>query len=174
MINKSVLKKTKSRLIKINIGVVFGFLILFSIFIYTYFSQVTYNSIDDKLKDELESITMYFTRHSIAYPIIKYPNNMVYIYKGDRIRYFTHQDGYFKDVVPKRYENKLNDIFTFSENGYTFRILNVEIDDYQIQIVRNIDTEKNSLRQLIFVFIIGILRSLIVVFLGRIGVIGRN
>ena len=164
MINKSVLKKTKSRLIKINIGVVFGFLILFSIFIYTYFSQVTYNSIDDKLKDELESITMHFTRHSIAYPIIKYPNNMVYIYKGDRIRYFTHQDGYFKDVVPKRYENKLNDIFTFSENGYTFRILNVEIDDYQIQIVRNIDTEKNSLRQLIFVFIIGILISTIITY----------
>ena len=77
MINKSVLKKTKSRLIKINIGVVFSFLILFSIFIYTYFSEVTYNSIDDKLKDELESITMKLPRHSIAYPITKYPNNMI-------------------------------------------------------------------------------------------------
>ena len=55
MINKKVFNKTKSSLIKINILVVLGFLILFSIFIYTYFQSATYKSIDNKLNNELES-----------------------------------------------------------------------------------------------------------------------
>lgn len=164
MINKKVFNKTKSSLIKINIAVVLSFLILFSIFIYTYFKGVTYKSIDNKLNNELESIAIQLTRQSMVYPVIKYPSNMIYIYKRDRVMYYTPQNGYFSDVLPNRYTNKLNDIFTFSENGYTFRELNVEIDEYQIQIIRNIDSEISSLRQLIFVFIIGILISLIITY----------
>ena len=164
MINKKVFNKTKSSLIKINIVVVLSFLILFSIFIYTYFKGVTYKSIDNKLNNELESIAIQLTRQSMIYPVTKYPSNMIYIYKRDRVMYYTPQHGYFSDVLPNRYTNKLNDIFTFSENGYTFRELNVEIDEYQIQIIRNIDSEISSLRQLIFVFIIGILISLIITY----------
>lgn len=164
MINKKVFNKTKSSLIKINIAVVLSFLILFSIFIYTYFKGVTYKSIDNKLNKELESIAIQLTRQSMVYPVTKYPSNMIYIYKRDRVMYYTPQNGYFSDVLPNRYTNKLNDIFTFSENGYTFRELNVEIDEYQIQIIRNIDSEISSLRQLIFVFIIGILISLIITY----------
>ena len=164
MINKKVFNKTKSSLIKINIAVVLSFLILFSIFIYTYFKGVTYKSIDNKLNNELESIAIQLTRQSMVYPVTKYPSNMIYIYKRDRVMYYTPQNGYFRDVLPNRYTNKLNDIFTFSENGYTFRELNVEIDEYQIQIIRNIDSEISSLRQLIFVFIIGILISLIITY----------
>lgn len=164
MINKKVFNKTKSSLIKINIAVVLSFLILFSIFIYTYFKGVTYKSIDNKLNNELESIAIQLTRQSMVYPVTKYPSNIIYIYKRDRVMYYTPQNGYFSDVLPNRYTNKLNDIFTFSENGYTFRELNVEIDEYQIQIIRNIDSEISSLRQLIFVFIIGILISLIITY----------
>ena len=164
MINKKVFNKTKSSLIKINIVVVLSFLILFSIFIYTYFKGVTYKSIDNKLNNELESIAIQLTRQSMIYPVTKYPSNMIYIYKRDRVMYYTPQNGYFSDVLPNRYTNKLNDIFTFSENGYTFRELNVEIDEYKIQIIRNIDSEISSLRQLIFVFIIGILISLIITY----------
>ena len=164
MINKKVFNKTKSSLIKINIVVVLSFLILFSIFIYTYFKGVTYKSIDNILNNELESIAIQLTRQSMIYPVTKYPSNMIYIYKRDRVMYYTPQNGYFSDVLPNRYTNKLNDIFTFSENGYTFRELNVEIDEYQIQIIRNIDSEISSLRQLIFVFIIGILISLIITY----------
>ena len=164
MINKKVFNKTKSSLIKINIAVVLSFLILFSIFIYAYFKGVTYKSIDNKLNNELESIAIQLTRQSMVYPVTKYPSNMIYIYKRDRVMYYTPQNGYFSDVLPNRYTNKLNDIFTFSENGYTFRELNVEIGEYQIQIIRNIDSEISSLRQLIFVFLIGILISLIITY----------
>ena len=164
MINKVVLKKTKSSLIKINIAVVFGFLILFSIFIYTYFSKVTYDSIDSKLKSELESISTQLNTQYRIYPRVRYPSNIIYIYEDNRIVYYNHQNDYFNDILPYRYENKLNDIFTFKENGYTFRELNVKIGNYQIQIIRNIDSEIGLLRQLIFVFIIGILVSIIITY----------
>lgn len=164
MINKKVFNKTKSSLIKINIAVVFGFLILFSIFIYTYFKGITYKSIDNKLSDELESITKQLIKQSIIYPVIKYPSNMIYVYEEDRVIYYTPKNGYFSELLPNRYTDKLNDIFTFNENGYIFRELNVEIGEYQIQIIRNIDSEINSLRQLIFVFIIGILIALIITY----------
>ena len=164
MINKVVLKKTKSSLIKINIAVVFGFLILFSIFIYTYFSKVTYNSIDSRLKSELESISTQLNTQYRIYPRVRYPSNMVYIYEDNRIVYYKHQNDYFNHILPYRYENKLNDIFTFKENGYIFRELNVKIGNYQIQIIRNIDSEIGLLRELIFVFIIGILVSIIITY----------
>lgn len=164
MINKNVFNKTKFSLIKINIAVVLGFLILFSIFIYTYFKGVTYKSIDNQLNNELESISIQLNSQSIVYPSIKYPSNMVYIYKDDKIRYYTNQNGYFDGFLPNRYTDKLNNIFTFRENGYTFRELNVEIGEYQIQIITNIDSQISSLGQLIFVFIIGILISLIITY----------
>ena len=164
MINKVVLKKTKSSLIKINIAVVFGFLILFSIFIYTYFSKVTYDSIDSKLKSELEYISTQLNTQYRTYPRVRYPSNIVYIYEDNRIVYYKHQNDYFNHILPYRYENKLNDIFTFKENGYIFRELNVKIGNYQIQIIRNIDSEIGLLRELIFVFIIGILVSIIITY----------
>ena len=90
---------------------------------------------------------------------------MIYIYKDNRISILY----IIKMVILTiyfhiGYENKLNDIFTFKENGYTFRELNVKIGNYQIQIIRNIDSEIGLLRQLIFVFIIGILVSIIITY----------
>ena len=95
---------------------------------------------------------------------MRYPSNIIYIYEDNRIVYYNHQNDYFNDILPYRYENKLNDIFTFKENGYIFRELNVKIGNYQIQIIRNIDSEIGLLRELIFVFIIGILVSIIITY----------
>ena len=53
MINKKVFNETKINLIKINILVVSGFLIIFSLFTFFYFQSITYNSIDDKLKEDM-------------------------------------------------------------------------------------------------------------------------
>ena len=56
MINKKVFSETKDKLIKINILVVSGFLIIFSLFTYFYFQSITYNSIDTKLKEEYTAL----------------------------------------------------------------------------------------------------------------------
>ena len=51
MINKNVFTDTKQRLIKINLFVVGGFLLIFSIFIFFYFKELTYTNIDSKIEE---------------------------------------------------------------------------------------------------------------------------
>jgi signal transduction histidine kinase len=164
MINKNVFNKTKNRLIKINIIVVVSFFIIFSIFIYSYFKGLSYNGIDKKLRLELENISIQLSNTSLFYPIVlKDPSNMVYVYEGNRIRYYT-QNGYFEDIFPERKKNKENEFSTYKKNGYTFRELNIEIGKYKIQIIRNIDSEMNSFKQLIFVFIIAIIMAIVITY----------
>ncbi|MPM83375.1 Adaptive-response sensory-kinase SasA [bioreactor metagenome] len=164
MINKNVFNKTKVSLIKINVAVVVSFFIIFSIFIYSYFKGLTYNSVDRNLNDELENITVQLTSSAIFSPIVlKDPSNMVYIYEGDRVKYYT-RNGYFEDMLPKFRENKKNSFFTYTENGYTFRELSLEIGKYKIQIIRNIDAQINSFKQLIYVFVIGIIIAIIITY----------
>lgn len=164
MINKNVFNKTKVSLIKINVAVVVSFFIIFSIFIYSYFQGLTYNSVDKNLNDELENITVQLTSSAMFSPIVlKDPSNMVYIYEGNRVKYYT-RNGYFEDMLPKLRENKKNSFFTYTENGYTFRELSLEIGKYKIQIIRNIDSQINSFKQLIYVFVIGIIIAIIITY----------
>jgi len=164
MINKNVFNETKNSLIKINIAVVVSFLIIFSIFIYSYFKGLTYNSVDKNLKSELQNISVQLSNTSLFYPIVlKDPSNLVYVYEGERVRYYT-QNGYFEDIFPKIKDNKKNAFFTYTENGYTFRELSLNIGKYKIQIIRNIDSEMNSFKQLVFVFIIGIIIAVVITY----------
>lgn len=164
MINKNVFTDTKQRLIKINLLVVGGFLLIFSIFIFFYFKELTYTNIDRKIEEELESISVQFNRSSMFNPIIlEDPRNMVYVYENGTIRYYT-ENRYFENIYPEINNSKKDTFFTWSNNGYTFRVLNLNIGKYTIEIIRNIDSEISSLKQLVFSLIIGILISLIVAY----------
>ena len=139
MINKNIFYKTKQSLIKINIYVVVSFLIIFSIFIILYFKGLSYSSIDKNLKEELKVTLIQLKNTSFYSPIVRNdPSNIIYIYEKDRIRYYT-PNGYFENTVPKMRHNK-DTFFTFKENGYTFRELNIIWGDYTIRIIRNIDS----------------------------------
>ncbi|MGL5316242.1 MAG: sensor histidine kinase [Peptostreptococcaceae bacterium] len=164
MINKNVFTRTKSSLIKMNIAVVVGFLVVFSTFICTYFGKITFNSIDDKLEEELQYLSKQLNNESLFYPIrLKYPSSMVYVYEGDRIRYFT-ENRYFLSLFPEIREGKENEIFTYTENGFTFRELYINVGQYKIQVIRNIDSEISSLKQLISIFLMGILISVMITY----------
>lgn len=164
MINKNVFTKTKNSLIKMNIAVVVGFLVVFSACICGYFGKITFNSIDEKLTEELEYLNKQLNNQSLFYPIrLKYPSNMVYVYDEDRIRYYT-ENRYFESLFPQIRENKENEIFTYTEDGFTFRELYISIGQYKIQIIRNIDSEMSSLKQLISIFIMAILISVIITY----------
>ena len=161
MINKNVLNKTKQDLIKINIVVVSSFLLLFSIFIYSYSKGTIYNDIDSDMEKEFTSVTNQLSSSSLFYPVVlEDPRNMVYVYQGDRIRYYT-ENRYFDEIIPQRRSNKEKDFFTYSKEGHTFRELNINILDYEIQIIRNIDSEINSLRKLTSALMIAILIAII-------------
>lgn len=164
MINKNVFTDTKQRLIRINLLVVGGFLLIFSIFIFFYFKELTYTNIDSKIEEELESISVQFNRSSMFNPIIlEDPRNMVYVYENGTIRYYT-ENRYFENIYPEINNSKKDTFFTWLNNGYTFRVLNLNIGKYTIEIIRNIDSEISSLKQLVFSLIIGILISLIVAY----------
>ncbi len=163
MINKNIFANTKKSLIKINIAVVVSFLIIFSVFIISYFKGLTYSSVDKNLSEEFESITIQLKNSSFFKPIVlNDPSNMIFIYEGDKVRYYT-PSGYFQNIVPKNKENN-NAFYTFKENGYTFRELNIRHSNYNIRVIRNIDSEMNSFNQLIFVFIIGIILSVLITY----------
>lgn len=163
MINKNVFAKTKQSLIKINIAVVVSFLIIFSIFIILYFKGLSYSSIDKNLSKELEATTMQLESSAFYSPIVRNdPSNMIYIYERGRIKYYT-PNGYFENIVPE-IKNKKDTFFTFKENGYTFRELNVNGGQYTIRIIRNINSEMNSSNQLMFVFVIGIIFASVITY----------
>ena len=164
MINKKVLNNTKDKLIKINILVVSSFLIIFSLFTFFYFQSITYNTIDNKLKEEYEYISIQVNRSSYLNPIVlNDPRDLVYIYKGDRLIYYTKSD-YFEEYAPEEENDKTNVCFTYKKGNYTFRELSITINDVKIRVIRNVDSELLLLKQLLFVIGIGILISIIITY----------
>ena len=132
MINKNVFTETRKRLIKINLLVVGGFLLIFSSFIFFYFKELTYTNLDTIIEEELESINAQFSRSSIFNPIVlNDPSNMVYVYENGRIRYYT-ENRYFENFYPNVEGIKKDTFSTWYNNGYTFRVLNLNIGKYTI------------------------------------------
>ena len=164
MINKKVFKETKNKLIKINVLVVGGFLILFSIFTYFYFMKLSYDSIDTMLEQEYEYISIQINRSSYMSPIaLKDPRDLVYIYRNDSLIYYTKSD-YFNSIAPDESEIIHNGVFTFTENNYTFRELCISRENIKIRVIRNINSELSSLKQLFITILIGIIISIIITY----------
>ena len=164
MINKNVFNDTRKNLIKINVMVVCGFLIVFSIFTYVYFRMVSYNSIDTQLEEELEYISLQINSSSYMNPIVlKDPKDLVYVYKNDRMIFYT-QSEYFGHSAPEEKTYRENQCYTFEDGMYTFRELTISVGDAKIRIIRNIDSELSSLKQLFFVIGIAMILSIIVTY----------
>lgn len=164
MINKKVFSETKNKLIKINIVVVSSFLIIFSLFTYFYFQKISYNSIDDTLKEEYEYISHQMNRSSYLNPIVlNDPRDLVYVYNNDRLIYYTKSD-YFEGVAPDEKSDKTNICFTYKSGNYTFRELSITIDNMKIRIIRNIDSELSALKHLFSVLGIGIVICIMITY----------
>ena len=164
MINKKVFSETKKNLIKINILVVSSFLIIFSLFTYFYFKTIIYKSIDETLKEEYEYVSLQINRSSYLTPmVLKDPRDLVYIYDNDRLIYYTKSD-YFNKYSPDEIINKTNACFTYKNGNFTFRELSITIKNIKFRIIRNIDSELFSLKQLFFVISIAIVFSIIITY----------
>lgn len=164
MVNKKVFSDTKNKLIKINVLVVCGFLIIFSMFTYLYFRSTTYNSIDKKLEEEYDYISIQINKTSYINPIVlNDPRDLVYIYKGDRLIYYTKSD-FFDNYVPPEISSDKNSFFTYKEGNYTFRELSISVNDTNIRVIRNIDSELSSLKQLLSIICMGIAISIIITY----------
>lgn len=150
MINNNVFSKTKKKFV-INIMVVVEiFIIAMSVFIYNYFKISVYNTVDHALLDEFHFIKNQFNKESITEPIVlQDPKDIVYVYDGNRIVYFT-RNMYFNGIVPtdKNYDNDYE-----RYNGYNFRTMVIRNKKYEFKIMRNIDSEEESISHLLVLLI---------------------
>ena len=156
MINKEVLKNTQKKLIRINMLVVSSFLILLCIFTYIYFSYKNDTNINYEMELELENIIRQVNRwERFGYfndLDINDPKNMVYVYRGNSLIY-SKSLSYFGIEGPTYREGHENSFFSYEEEGFNFREYNYTDNNYTIRIVRDINSEINSRKQLLFTMI---------------------
>lgn len=156
-INKDVFESTKKRLIKINMVAVVCFMALLMLCTFMYFRGVTFKSIDEDMTAELKYVIGMIEKRDflseINSPIrLINPKDMVYIYEDGDIKYYTENE-YFDSLIPEGDSNGKEGFSNYSTRGYSFRELNIDIGNYRIQIIRNIDSEINSIKQLIYILL---------------------
>lgn len=165
MINNNVFDKTKRKLTLTIMCVVEIFMILVSCFIYNYFSISLIGGIDNNIAEEYNFIKEQYSKDSILKPIsLQDPKDILYIYKGKTLLYYT-RNRYFGISLPE--ESMVKELgFTYENiNGYNFRSLLVKgDDDYKFKIMRNIDSEIQSLGNMVTLLILVDILSLLLVY----------
>lgn len=170
MINKNILDKTKKKLIILNTLVVGVLFLIFSMFIYGYFYNLTYKEVDRGLYRQFDMITKK-TKEEFRYPIksgnmaIGPQGHITYILKNGKVVY-----GYENDranyIRPYEYYDKVkNGITSYKYGGHNFRELKQTQGEYTLEIIKVVDVEVGLLKQLVFVLLIGMMLSLGVVYL---------
>lgn len=169
MMNKNILKKTRKKLTTINTLVVGIIFILFTIFIYQYFYNLTYKSIDDELYIQSKKFTHDINRGSLGFnrelpPDTVLRGTMIYISKnGELLKAFPENMSNY--IRPFSLSEDLKDgIVTYKYNGHSFRQIKINYNLYTIEIIKIVDTEEMLLNQLKFVLIISIILASITVY----------
>ena len=166
MISKEVISKTQKKLIKINMLVVFGFLILLCIFTYIYFGYTNDNNINKEMHGELNSVVNQLekldSRYGLLYGLdregikLQNPKDMVYIYMDDNLLN-RNENPYFGEDEPN-FKNDENGIYTYStKEGYEIRACIYTYKNCKIKILREISSEISSRRQLLFTMITAVI-----------------
>ena len=169
MMNKNILKKTRKKLTTINTLVVGIIFILFTIFIYQYFYNLTYKSIDDELYIQSKKFTHDINRGSLGFnrdlpPDTVLRGTMIYISKnGELLKAFPENMSNY--IRPFSLSEDLKDgIVTYKYNAHSFRQIKINYNLYTIEIIKIVDTEEMLLNQLKFVLIISIILASITVY----------
>ena len=163
-INKDVFAKTKKKLLRINMLVVMCFLCMLLAFTMVYFRYITYSNIDKEIGQEFKHIVTQLDNSEYEPIKLLDPKDMVYIYENGRIKYYTEND-YFDKILPER-KSDTDEVFTkYRENGHFFKELNINVGDYHIQIIRNIDSEMFSISKLISIILFLGIISLIFIYM---------
>ncbi|WP_207669819.1 sensor histidine kinase [Paraclostridium sordellii] len=167
--NKNILKKTRKKLTTINTLVVGIIFILFTIFIYQYFYNLTYKSIDNELYIQSKKFTHDINRGSLGFnrelpPDTVLRGTMIYISKnGELLKAFPENMSNY--IRPFSLSEDLKDgIVTYKYNGHSFRQIKINYNLYTIEIIKIVDTEEMLLNQLKFVLIISIILASITVY----------
>ncbi|MDR0879208.1 MAG: HAMP domain-containing histidine kinase [Clostridioides sp.] len=164
MKNNDIFTKTKKQLIKTYILVVGGFMLLLSVLIFSYFTVTTYKNVDSDITSEYQNIMMQMQNTSYMRPIeLRDPKDMVYVYSEKRIIYYTRNE-YFGEILPSVENKKERELFTYQKNGFNFRILDIVNGKYNVQVIRNIDSELGARNQLMWTLLMAAVFSMILTY----------
>ncbi|MDQ0557126.1 sensor histidine kinase [Paraclostridium ghonii] len=160
MMNKNILKNTRKKLITLNtlvVGVVF---ILFTLFIYKFFYDLTYNGVDKDLHMQLQKVENDLMRGNMK-PL---PNNdemrmmskgsFVYVWEnGKLIKSYPYDIANY--IKPYEKSKDLNEgIISYEYDGSYFRELKKVSGPYTIEVIKMVDIEEGLLAKLRHVLII--------------------
>lgn len=168
MKRKDIFYSTKRNVTIISTVIVFFCLFIFAIITTTLYKSRVFNDVDKELfqqKNTIDKIlnpkpydkdSLFNENEGHMLPPIP-PNIIVIQYKGDKL-YAINPNPYFdKDTLPNLKNNSINNIVKISSDGYQFRAISVQNKDIKVQLLVNVDSEIQSITQLIKSVGIGLL-----------------
>lgn len=170
MMNKNILKKTRKNLIILNTLVVGVIFVIFTLFIYKYFYNLTYQKVDKELYMQYQKVEEDLNRDAP----INSPKNMgmrmitkgsfVYVWRGDQLVRSEPKEvaNYIKPY--EKSKDFKEGIISYEYEGYKFRELKKISGRYTIEIIKIVDTEEALLSQLKFVLMTSTVIALITVY----------
>ncbi|MDU1538092.1 MAG: HAMP domain-containing sensor histidine kinase [Paeniclostridium sordellii] len=167
--NKNILKKTRKKLITLNTLVVGVIFIVFTLFIYSYFYNLTYKGVDKELYMQYEKTVHNINKGSLEFksnvpPDIMLRGTMVYISKDNKLLK-AYPENIQNYIRPFNLSKNLKEGIThYKYDEHSFRQVKIDYNSYTIEVIKIVDTEEMLLSQLKFVLITSIMLALIAVY----------
>ncbi|EGT3616962.1 HAMP domain-containing histidine kinase [Clostridium perfringens] len=165
MKRKDIFFKTKRSVTFISAGIVFFCLLIFAIITMTLYTSRVFTHVDNSLLQEKEKVQKILNPNPYEKQFFENgknkllpipPNIIVVQYRGDRV-YSINPNPYFDEYnLPNLGEESLNKVEQITSNGYKFRGVTIVNRDIKIQLLINIDSEVQSINQLIKTIIIAL------------------
>ena len=169
MMNKNILKKTRKKLITLNTLVVGVIFIVFTLFIYSYFYNLTYKGVDKELYMQYEKTVHNINKGNLEFkrnvpPDIMLRGTMVYISKDNKLLK-AYPENIQNYIRPFNLSKNLKEGTThYKYDEHSFRQVKMDYNSYTIEVIKIVDTEEMLLSQLKFVLITSIMLALIAVY----------
>ena len=167
--NKNILKKTRKKLITLNTLVVGVIFIVFTLFIYSYFYNLTYKGVDKELYMQYEKTVHNINKGNLEFkrnvpPDIMLRGTMVYISKDNKLLK-AYPENIQNYIRPFNLSKNLKEGIThYKYDEHSFRQVKIDYNSYTIEVIKIVDTEEMLLSQLKFVLITSIMLALIAVY----------
>ncbi len=158
MMNKNILKKTRKKLITLNTLVVGVIFIVFTLFIYSYFYNLTYKGVDKELYMQYEKTVHNINKGNPEFkrnvpPDIMLRGTMVYISKDNKLLK-AYPENIQNYIRPFNLSKNLKEGTThYKYDEHSFRQVKMDYNSYNIEVIKIVDTEEMLLSQLKFVLI---------------------
>ena len=157
MKRKDIFFKTKRSVTLISAGIVFFCLLIFAIITTTLYTSRVFVNVDNSLLQEKEKVQKVLLPNpqdrqffEIGKNVLPPPPNIISIlYRGDRVLSMNPNPYFDEDNLPDLGEESKSKVEQITFKGYKFRGVTISSRDIRVQLLINIDSEVQSINQLI-------------------------